>query len=1350
MLPGSEENTNYERALRQGMPLGADLQHAGMQAFANIDDYLVETGHTVLTIIGFLEIPIGPATVGMIADLINAFWYWGEGDEENAKWSLFFAFAPFFGDWFKLYRAGKPLTKAKIPQVIKTFQKTEELCNVSIKMGQNVPQAKRLLRGLEVAKRHFHTDPDKAIRIFNNLLKGKAAARVSIQGSSRAARASRAASIVLRSITNKNLRQFIQILRPRGSVGVSFLWQLSLWTLMQSKDFKDLVTPSEEKIKDKTEELAEIVLGLQLHAVGSTCPAGSDPFLPVDLEGEKGPNLIKLAKMYPCGICVKISDPKKPIEFVGFLTTGSGANLNQKCLSDLKKDLERALRFDYNDVKDLMDQAEDDKQTLPENNKKNFKESINGQGSGFEDGTNYTGTNNKQPYEDEEVLENEKPWYKKKYKEDSKNLKILIGHGSKRPKHVNNGGPFTQDPPKRRPVNKLSAPPMALDEGAVPQAFKESFLKITNADLTFKATKNINVEVPFIGDVLVFKQGKTYQGTIIGDNVSIKATEQGDQSLTKEKFLEKLEQAQGDLCQNVDCHISRIAINNEIKSFYEFMQQDVETQPTKDEPNNEKTFSDVEKQQMAQNTRLAGSMVNNFMVTGDIKQAIKQEIGYHPIAQKFANQFYEVMNEVLSKISNPEEKEIAALVTVLFGNILMIPIDSTASIYGSIPPDFIKEAGEFLSGIYAPIAEKITELQTIWQAVKEKYGVVDKAKKAAEDIKKSIENVIGAGERRYNIIDLPNAKGEKKQIVVIGDQQKEVLVKAFEGLLNSKGYQISRTFDFPPNSDFSEVVSNSASFNRYVEANKDKIGTFFISFGHNDKNEAMVAVEAGKLSLFLNQKVSDCEIIWVGNPPLQKGALDYEKKNKTIKDNNKTIFSVSRTPALRFIFVDPFNYLSDDETPGFYKDKITLSDLGAKKIFDGLMSGGKSPITADVSELTNLNEFVVSSQDLSGLKDNFKLELIKLSKRAKEVFGLKTKVNVISGIQGREGTTNHGTGLAADIRIYDGSKNLTAQQTYAFIISSILDGVIKDGAVGYYANNKGIYDPSSMDVTNENPHYDIRHGTKWFWFKCENDVAACRSRVNSPHFKKQNDDRDATPLDYQTSGGFTAQQISSTNILSLPKDVFELIGTYRRAITDDAKINVLDLFKDSFVTSLNDEQKNNASLIQDIFEDAGFSKNLIAAAIISSYEESGLFSTAVGNTGRAIGLFQINTGSGKLDPIIENKTRVKFNQLCASAGLNSSSPTAFLTLKTRFKSHWDPFVSDRINDGDYRFNPEKNAKYIANWTDRISKVKNSDENGKKQIPDLVYDFTKFVEIPGGNAPQIRKNKAVQYLKVMRV
>ena len=64
----------------------------------------------------------------------------------------------------------------------------------------------------------------------------------------------------------------------------------------------------------------------------------------------------------------------------------------------------------------------------------------------------------------------DKEWYKKVYRRDSKNFKILIGNGAKQPKHAKKGGPFKLTPPKRRPASKLSGPGGvgSLEEEALP------------------------------------------------------------------------------------------------------------------------------------------------------------------------------------------------------------------------------------------------------------------------------------------------------------------------------------------------------------------------------------------------------------------------------------------------------------------------------------------------------------------------------------------------------------------------------------------------------------------------------------------------------------------------------------------------------------------------------------------------------------------------------------------------------------------------------------------------------------------------------------------------------------------
>ena len=284
----------------------------------------------------------------------------------------------------------------------------------------------------------------------------------------------------------------------------------------------------------------------------------------------------------------------------------------------------------------------------------------------------------------------------------------------------------------------------------------------------------------------------------------------------------------------------------------------------------------------------------------------------------------------------------------------------------------------------------------------------------------------------------------------------------------------------------------------YLDSNKDKIGLLFISLGNNNASAVTTFSESRELIKTLKEKVPNTEIIWVGSPPVQKSDPLSNKKNDIIKDNNTVLVVTSK--AQRYIFINPFNYLSDNEVSGMYKNDTALSDNGAKKILTGALSGGdKPPITADSNDLTNINNFIVPARndvDLNGVQEKLKMELIKLSKRAKEAFGGNAKVVVYSGV--RADSANHAPGLAADILINNGSSNLNSQQTYAFIISAILDGVILDGTVGYYAT-KDYYNEDSLSPS-DTPHYDLRlTERKYMWIKCKNNDqigrASCRERV---------------------------------------------------------------------------------------------------------------------------------------------------------------------------------------------------------------------------------------------------------------
>lgn len=775
-----------------------------------------------------------------------------------------------------------------------------------------------------------------------------------------------------------------------------------------------------------------------------------------------------------------------------------------------------------------------------------LKEYVPQTGRGFSDGSEYIGMNTKGPYERTEI-EKDKPWYKKKYKEDSKNLKILIGHGSKKLKHVKTGSPFTEDPPKRRPVNKLSAPPMALEEIALPQNFKDEFLKLTNAQINFKAKKDIKD-----GSLTAFKKDEVYNATIEGDKITTETALFFDKTLTKKEFLEKLEASSDELCNNLYCDVSVITVNGKTLTFNEFLK--ASTQPTP----SEKPKEEPEKKEIKINddAELVGTFSGKIADGVRVDKAIKQTIGYNPVARKFAKTFYDTAREAILKLKNPDERKAAALVTLLFGEVASVPVELTAGIATSIDPKIFKGIDGFFeeikNNVLAPLMAPIEELKKLYSDLK-------------ETVKKTKE-FMGGLTGSYLLRDLPNAEGNKNGIVILGDQQKTNLKEAFESFFNLKNYNFIKSFDFEKNTPATQIAG-SPDLKKFIQDNKDKIAIIFISLGST--NPINSTGEANQLVGFL-KNLSDARIVWVGSPPYQiSGAIDakLELKNASLNAANLAIEAASHNPMQRFYFINPMSYL-DAKDASIFLDKETLNLFGAKKVLDGTLGNVNKeekkeekkkeekkeekknepkPITFDPSDLINSYEFISGVGSLTKfalLDDDFKKELIKLSKRAKIEYGQDAKIHIQSGIRTPESSHNHASKKAADIRISVNGENLSAQETYALIIKAIVDGQIKDGAVGYYANNKGIYDPDSMDVSTEYPHYDLRHNSKWFWFKCEKDIAACRKRVNSPNFKKQNYSKNATPLDYQTSGDISAKDIAGpSNPLSLPKDVTKFFNT---------------------------------------------------------------------------------------------------------------------------------------------------------------------------------------------------------------
>ena len=65
--------------------------------------------------------------------------------------------------------------------------------------------------------------------------------------------------------------------------------------------------------------------------------------------------------------------------------------------------------------------------------------------------------------------------------------------------------------------------------------------------------------------------------------------------------------------------------------------------------------------------------------------------------------------------------------------------------------------------------------------------------------------------------------------------------------------------------------------------------------------------------------------------------------------------------------------------------------------------------------------------------------------------------------------------------------------------------------------------------------------------------------------------------------------------------------------------------------SFNDRKRNNAKIVEKAIRDAGFDDRVVKAALANAWRESGMNEAAVGDGGKAIGLFQIHPWGGSVE-----------------------------------------------------------------------------------------------------------------------
>ena len=172
--------------------------------------------------------------------------------------------------------------------------------------------------------------------------------------------------------------------------------------------------------------------------------------------------------------------------------------------------------------------------------------------------------------------------------------------------------------------------------------------------------------------------------------------------------------------------------------------------------------------------------------------------------------------------------------------------------------------------------------------------------------------------------------------------------------------------------------------------------------------------------------------------------------------------------------------------------------------------------------------------------------------------------------------------------------------------------------------------------------------------------------------------------------------------------------------------------------NLTNRQRRNATIIENIFTEAGYSKNVIAAAISNAANESALNQYTIGDGGSAAGLFQLARGCGAgkgyhgLDCAITGETKKEFRKLCEDNNINPGDWRASRNLRKLGKLA--PFGESRLAAGDPRFDPIINTRKILK--DSGMKAVKADDRAAASIQKLTEVFLTEVERSG--IPHLQK------------
>ena len=456
---------------------------------------------------------------------------------------------------------------------------------------------------------------------------------------------------------------------------------------------------------------------------------------------------------------------------------------------------------------------------------------------GFSNGAQYVGMNTKDPYEDRDVQ-----WNKKVYGRDTKNIKVLIGSGDKKSKHVKSGDPYTNNPPKRRPVNKLSAPPGILQEEENPDNFNKTFQEVTSGEIGLYVKKDITYRNNGAAESTIFKAGNYYSGEVVGDSIEIQHENfkksavdveipSGSNVFTKEELLDSL---YGDLCVLLDCVRSFIMINGVQETFLMIMNRRPDVKQKKSD-----SLSSSHSRNIANNGVVVGAVVEDVLNGSNPAEAITNKIGYHPKTQAFADGFYKIAQQAIDQLPNKDEKQAAALVSVLFETIAIIPVDVTVRLYSLIPDGAFDAAKAALGSLVAqiPFIQELTKL----------YEDITKQINTAADFIKRTQRMGQLGVQ--DITNLKDSDGKADTAVLLSTSN---VIDPFKVFAQNKKFNDFKTFIANGIDEFNNIIP-------FFSANKDKIGLIFLNI-----SDKVGVDDTASLASKIRDILLDAQIVVIG------------------------------------------------------------------------------------------------------------------------------------------------------------------------------------------------------------------------------------------------------------------------------------------------------------------------------------------------------------------------------------------------------------------------------------------------------------------------------------------------------